>query len=114
MGFAHDLPYALAKMKAPYGIRCPCNPNARTPSHPRQWQSPLFRRDFNATPGTASPNESMEIAVLGRAHMPSSVRTLSFSARCVFAPRAVDRKPVVFHARRNIEMVQAPFQMLGR
>ena len=57
MGFAHDLPYALGKNnKLPYGIRCPCNSNARTSSHPRQWQSPLFRRDFNATPGTASPN----------------------------------------------------------
>lgn len=57
MGFAHDLPYALGKNdKLPYGIRCPCNPNARTSSHPRQWQSPLFRRDFNASPGTASPN----------------------------------------------------------
>ena len=57
MGFAHDLPYALGKNdKLPYGIRCPRNPNARTPSHPRQWQSPLFRRDFNASPGTASPN----------------------------------------------------------
>ena len=57
MGFAHDLPYALGKNdKLPYGIRCPCNPNAHTSSHPRQWQSPLFRRDFNTTPGTASPN----------------------------------------------------------
>ena len=52
--------------------------------------------------------ESMEIAVLGSAHMPSSVRTLSFlSALRLLRRAAMNRKPVVFHARRNIEMVQA-------
>ena len=52
--------------------------------------------------------ESMEIAVLGRAHMPSSVRTLGFvSALRLLRRAAMDRKPVVFHARRNIEIVQA-------
>ena len=57
MGFAHDLPYALGKNDtSTYGIRCPCNPNVRTSSHLRQWKPPLFRRDFNTTPGTASPN----------------------------------------------------------
>jgi mannosyltransferase len=52
--------------------------------------------------------ESMEIAVLGSAHMPSPVRTLNFfSALRLLRRAAMDRKPVVFHARRNIEMVQA-------
>ena len=52
--------------------------------------------------------ESMEIAVLGSAQMPSSVRTLSFfGALRLLRRAAMDRKPVVFHARRNIEMVQA-------
>ena len=92
----------------PYGIRCPCNPHARASSHLRQWQSPFFRRDFHATPGPASPNGIHgDCSAWQRAYAEFGPDARFFSALRLLRRAAMDRKPVVFHARRNIEMAQA-------
>ena len=102
-------PMLLANMtRPPYGIRCPCNPHARASSHLGQWQSPLFRRDFDATPGAASPNGIHgDRSARQRAYAEFGPDAHFFSALRLLRRAAMDRKPVVFHARRNIEMVQA-------
>ena len=51
--------------------------------------------------------ESMEIAVLGSAYAEFGPDAQFFQRASSLRRAAMDRKPVVFHARRNIEMVQA-------
>ena len=59
--------------------------------------------------------ESMEIAVLGSAHMPSSVRTLSFLSASSFAPRRYGPKASgVSCSAEYRDGPGAPSQMLGR
>ena len=100
----------------PYGIRCPCNPHARASSHLGQWQSPFFRRDFDATPGAASPNGIHgDRSARQRAYAEFGPDAQFFQRASSFAPRRYGQKASGLSCSAEYrDGPGAPSQMLGR